>query len=156
MMQQIRDGALFEIRLLGSFRVVINGLPIAESRWTRQKPKLLLKLLALEPQHQLHREQLLEMLWPDQDTEAALRNLHRALHIARRALEPDLTAGATSQFLATRGQQVLLQAPGQLRIDLEEFEQRAAEALSVRDLATCESALALYTGDLLIEGLLLS
>ena len=38
-----------EIHLLGPFRVAADGAPVDERRWSRRKPKLLVKLLALEP-----------------------------------------------------------------------------------------------------------
>jgi len=42
-------------------------------------------LLALQPHHRLHREQLMEMLWPDLDPEAAVNNLNKTIHMVRRA-----------------------------------------------------------------------
>ena len=38
-----------EIRLLGPFRVAVDGRAVEERCWPRRKPKLLVKLLALEP-----------------------------------------------------------------------------------------------------------
>lgn len=140
-----------EIRLLGPFRVVAGGREVAESLWSRRKPALLIKLLALEPHYQLHREQAMERLWPGLDPRAAGNNLHKAIYLARRALEPGLQAGARSLFILTRGQQVLLRAPGGLRVDALEFERAAAEALKSEVANACEAALALYRGDLLIE-----
>ena len=93
----------------------------------------------------------MEYLWPDLDAEAAINNLHKSIHAARRALEPTLKSGADSQFVLTHGQQVFLRAPGKLWIDAEEFERTAAEALKSSDTQAYEQALALYEGDLLIE-----
>src|SRR5437868_5745730 len=140
-----------EIHLLGPFRVTVDERAIEERRWSRRKPKLLVKLLALQPHHQLHREQAMEFLWPDLDAEAAANNLHKSIHAARRALEPALQSGADSRFILTREQQITLSAPGKLWIDVEAFEQAAAAALKSSDSQACEQALALYTGDLLIE-----
>jgi DNA-binding SARP family transcriptional activator/Flp pilus assembly protein TadD len=140
-----------EIRLLGAFRVSVGGTPVGERRWTRRKPQLLVKLLALDPHHRLHREQLLELLWPDLEPGAAANNLHKAIHLARHALEPALKSGADSQFILTREQQVVLSAAGGVRVDAEEFERKAAEAVGSAEAAACDAALALYTGDLLPE-----
>jgi len=145
--------SLLEIGLLGRFRIVIDGVAVEDRAWTRRKSKTLIKLLALQPLHQLHREQVMEFLWPEQEPEAALNNLHKTIHAARRALDPNLKAGADSQFILTQGQQVLLRAPGGVRIDVEEFERRASEALRASDPAAGESALELYEGDLLSEDL---
>src|SRR5213078_1296841 len=121
------DGSL-EIHLLGLFRVVVNGRTVTEREFTRRKPKQLIKLLSLQPHHQLHREQAMEFLWPDSDSESAANNLHKAIHMARRALEPSLKSAAESHFILTQGQQVLLRAPGRLWIDVEEFEQQVTAA----------------------------
>ncbi|MEP6912276.1 MAG: hypothetical protein ABI923_05955 [bacterium] len=79
-----------EIHLLGPFRVLVGGQTVEERRFTRRKPKQLIKLLALQPHHQLHREQAMEFLWPDSDPESAANNLHKAIHMARHGLEPSL------------------------------------------------------------------
>src|SRR5919199_2270528 len=140
-----------EVRLLGPFRVAVDGRAVEGRHWSRRKPALLVKLLALQPHHQLHREQVVELLWPDLDAEAAANNLHKAIHRARHELEPELKSAADSHFILAHGQQVLLRAPGRLWIDAEEFERGAAEALKSSDPRACESALALYEGELLIE-----
>ena len=57
----------------------------------------------------MHREELIELLWPGVNPEQGLNNLHKALHTARRALEPGLSAGGSSRFLQMRDQLVMLQ-----------------------------------------------
>jgi len=140
-----------EIHLLGPFRVVVDGQAIEERRWSRRKPALLVKLLALQPHHQLHREQVIEFLWPDLTQEAAANNLHKTIHAARRALEPALESGSDSHFILTHGQQVQLRAPEKFWIDVDAFESGAAKALKASDTEPYELALNLYEGDLLIE-----
>ena len=51
-----------EIHLLGPFRMAVDGVVVEERQWSRRKAKLLVKLLALQPHHQLHREQIMEAL----------------------------------------------------------------------------------------------
>ncbi len=111
-----------EIYLLGTFRVAVDGVLVEQRAWPRQKPKLLLKTLALQPLHRLHQEQLMELLWPEQDSETAVRNLYRTIHIARRVLEPQFGSGDKSHFILTDSQQVLLRAPKKLWIDVDAFE----------------------------------
>jgi DNA-binding SARP family transcriptional activator/Tfp pilus assembly protein PilF len=137
--------------MLGQFRVSVDGSE--RSQWSRQKPKLLVKLLALQAHHELHREQVMEMLWPESDPESAVNNLHKAIHLVRHALEPELKSAANSHFILTRGQQILLTAPGELAIDVEAFEQQAAEAIKANEVEAYEHALALYGGELLTEDL---
>jgi DNA-binding SARP family transcriptional activator len=140
-----------EIQLLGPFRLMVDGAPVEERRWSRRKPKLVVKLLALEPHHQLHREQVMEMLWPEQEPESASNSLHKAIHMARRALEPALRSAADSHFILTQGQQIVLSAPGGLRVDVEEFERAAAKAIKEKNVEAYEAAIELYGGDLLPE-----
>ena len=153
MAQRISAPSVIEIHLLGPFRVRIDGAEVEEQAWARRKPTLLVKLLALEPHHQLHRERVMELLWPDSDLEAAVNNLHKVIHLARRALEPALKSVADSHFIFTQGQQVLLRAPGRVWVDVEEFERRAAAALKSTEVEAYAQALAVYQGDLLVEDL---
>jgi DNA-binding SARP family transcriptional activator/Tfp pilus assembly protein PilF len=140
-----------EIYLLGPFKVAVDGVSIDERQWSRQKPKLLLKLLALQPRHRLHREQAMELLWPNSDSESAINNLHKAIHIARHALQPNLKSAADSDFLVSQGQEIVMQAPEKLWIDVEEFERYADTAIKSLDRECAEAAIGLYGGDLLPE-----
>ncbi len=49
--------------LLGGFRVSVNSGIIAEDQWRLRKAAALVKLLALAPNHRLHREQVMDLLW---------------------------------------------------------------------------------------------
>jgi len=51
------------------------------------------KLLTLAPGNRLHREQVMETLWPDLGKRTASNNLRQALQGARRALNPDPASG---------------------------------------------------------------
>jgi DNA-binding SARP family transcriptional activator len=142
-----------EIRLLGLFRVAVDEEALEEGRWSRRKPALLVKLLALQPHHQIHREQAMELLWPGSDPEPASNNLHKLIHRARHALEPGLATAASSHFILTQGRKILLRAPGRLWVDVKEFEQRAQIALKSSKVEPYAEALAIYEGDLLAEDL---
>src|SRR5436853_600700 len=136
--------ASLEIHLLGPFRVTVDERASEERRWSRRKPKLLVKLLALQPNHQLHREQVMELLWPEQEPESVSNSLHKAIHLARRTLEPQLHSAADSHFLLTQDQQVILRAPAKLWVDVEAFERAATAAIKGREVEAYEAALALY------------
>ncbi|HEX8289188.1 MAG TPA: BTAD domain-containing putative transcriptional regulator [Pyrinomonadaceae bacterium] len=142
-----------EIYLLGKFQVKVNGLLVKEHFWQRRSAKLLVKLLALTPHHELHREKIIDILWTDQDIETAKNSLHKTIYMARRAFEPFLEKATESQFIQTKKQHVILFSPGSLFIDVEEFERLANIALKTEDIETGESAIALYKDDLLTETL---
>lgn len=140
-----------EICLLGRFRVKIDGVAVDEKRWSRRSAKSLVKLLALKPFHSLHREQIMDLLWAEESPETALNNLNKAIYAARRAFEPDLPKGSDSRFILTSKNQIILDSPGTLRIDLDEFERIANYALQNNDFDAGQKAVELYRGDLLVE-----
>jgi hypothetical protein len=109
------------IQLLGRFSVQVEARLLPELA-RRRRPAVLLQLLALAPGRGLHREEVLDRLWPELEPEAAANNLHVALHVLRRLLEPDLARGALSTYVAHRGNLPKLHAPGVLRIDMDAFE----------------------------------
>src|SRR6266545_2851153 len=139
------------IQLLGEFCVWVGSRRIDDAEWRLRKAKSLIKLLALAPGHRLHREQVLDALWPDLEPEAATNNLHKTLHVVRRALEPNLAPSRPSAYLHLEGDLVTLRPPGLLEIDAESFEAAIDAAGRSQNASAYEAALALYAGDLLPE-----
>ena len=144
-------GEPLRIHLFGGFRVVAADREIPPGEWRRRKAAGIVKLLALAPEHRLHREQVLEQLWPDLEPAAADNNLHRTLHVARRTLEPTLATGAAATYLRLQQDLLSLGPPGAFWVDVDAFEAAAAVARQTREPANYRAALALYTGDLLPE-----
>jgi len=138
------------IQLLGGFRVTAGDRAIPDTAWRTRKARSLIKLLCLAANHQLHREAVLDLLWPELEREVASNNLRSTLYAARRALEPDRGAG-TGLFLQLRRDVLVLDGAEGVWIDVDAFEAAAVVARRRQDLATCEAALDLYTGDLLPE-----
>jgi DNA-binding SARP family transcriptional activator len=127
---------------------------IGEEEWRLKKAGNLIKLLALTPGYRLHREQTLELLWPGLDSEPAANNLHQALHVARRTLEPAAPANTASHCLALGGALLdLCPEDEPLWVHVEAFESAAATARRSREPAAYRAALELYVGDLLPEDL---
>lgn len=127
------------VTLLGGFAAEVGGAPVPDSAWRLRKAKDLVKLLALADGRRLHREQAMDLLWPDRRLEAAANNLNQAVHAARKAL------GAEAIDL----QDGVLRLEADL--DVEAFESAAVDARRDRTGAACERALALYGGELLPE-----
>src|SRR5918998_3038767 len=105
------QAATLRVQLLGGFRVTVGGRVVDEPAWRVRKARNLVQLLALAPLHRLHREQVMGLLWPEAGPESATNSLRQTLHLARRALEPDLPAGRPSAYLRLRGELLSLQAP---------------------------------------------
>jgi len=108
----------------------------------------LIQILALHPLHELHREQLIEILFPEMDERPASANFYRLLYAARCALEPDRCSYASSNYLLSEGRQIKL-AADKLWIDAEEFKEKAHKGIKTNDQKLLESAAEIYRGDLL-------
>ena len=54
-----------EIDLLGNFAVRVDGRVVPAAYWRRRHAAALVKLLALAPRRTLHREQVVDALWPE-------------------------------------------------------------------------------------------
>jgi DNA-binding SARP family transcriptional activator len=140
-----------KIYLLGRFCVEVDDVAIKEQQWELRSAKLLIKLLAIKPAHRLHREQIIDTLWTEQDPEHAINKLNKAIHSARRTLEPRIKRGNESRFILSQKQQITLHSPTGLYIDTDEFERLAAVAIKNADVEAGEAAIELYQGDLLTE-----
>ena len=138
------------LRLLGGFRAERADVAWPISGWQRRSAKTLTKLLATSRGHKLHREQLLEILWPGVEADSALNSFAKALYAARRALEPELLPRESSAYLILTDSMVAL-SPEHVSIDADRFEQLAESALLQEDVGAFEAALAAYGGELLPE-----
>jgi DNA-binding SARP family transcriptional activator len=74
-----------DVTLLGGFAVRVAGTPVADAAWRRRQAAALVKLLALAPGRRLHREQVIDALWPDEDPAVAAPRLYKAAHFVRNA-----------------------------------------------------------------------
>ena len=119
------------IELLGRFRVSVGGRAVADDVWHRRKPAAVVKLLALAPGHRIHRERVMDALWPELDASAAGANLRKALHHARSALD-DVGSGAGA-LVRSAGDVLTLDAAG-LSLDVELFRSLLAAARRARDV----------------------
>ena len=83
------DPKPLRIELLGGFRVTVGDDIIPAEVWRRRKVRSLVELLALAHGHLLHREQVMDQLWPDLAPTAAASNSSTAAsdtgHTAARA-----------------------------------------------------------------------
>jgi DNA-binding SARP family transcriptional activator/pimeloyl-ACP methyl ester carboxylesterase len=131
-----------EIRVLGGFEVSVRGRPVPRRAWQHRRAVELVGLLALASDHRLHREQVIDSLWPELAPEAGGANLRKAAHHARAAL-------GAKDAVVLRQERVSLWPSVDLHVDAERFESRAEAALRAGDADACADAAALYGGELL-------
>ncbi|MFD7878769.1 ATP-binding protein [Streptomyces sp. NPDC059766] len=141
---------LLRLHLFGGFRATRDSGPALAERWPRPGARALVKLLAVVPGHSLHREQAMDICWPDADPQAAAGSLRVALHAARRALEPELAPRAASSYLVADGAMLRLD-PAAVWIDADHAESAAETALASGEPVQLERALREFTGELLPE-----
>lgn len=135
-----------DIDLLGRFSVAVDGAPVPEHAWRRRGAATLVKLLALRPGRRLHREQLIDLLWPDLLLAEAAPRLHKAAHFARAAL-------GSPRSVVLSGDFVTLFPDAQVHVDVDTFEEAASAYRASGDPACAEQAIRLYRGDLLPDEL---
>jgi DNA-binding SARP family transcriptional activator len=140
------------VGLLAGFRVERAGVAVPDVAWHRRGAKRLMKLLAIHPTHAVHREQVLETLWSNADIDSARNHLGKALHAARRAVEPDRVPRQDSAYLRVRDDMLTLD-PNHVVVDADSFELLARRALRRPTVSSYERALGAYTGVLLPEDL---
>src|SRR4051794_13119736 len=133
-----------QIRLLGGFEVAEDGVPVSSEAWTRRHAAALVKLLALSRDRRLHREQVIDALWPDVPAEAAGPRLHKAAYYARRILGNE---GA----VVLRNDVVALHPGTEVVVDVEQFHRVGRQALADGTAAGARAALEQHRGPLLPE-----
>ena len=127
------------LTLLGGFAATVDGVAVPDSAWRLKKARELVKLLALARDHRLHREQAMDVLWRDLAPAAAANNLHQAVHVARRALDPAAIESRDGALYLTA------------EVDVDEFEQAAVHARREETATAFRAALDVYAGELLPE-----
>lgn len=127
--------AVWQVRLLGGF-----AIDDGQQHLTRLRSRAAVALLArvaMAPQRQHAREELVALLWPDAPAEAGRNRLRQTLSTLKAVLEPP---GRPPVLLADR--RVVRAAPGAFWCDATVFEQAARGGRP-------DAARALYAGELL-------
>ncbi|MFG2863695.1 BTAD domain-containing putative transcriptional regulator [Streptomyces sioyaensis] len=140
----------------GGFRMAI-GHRTVDWMTIRPRARAAMRLLALHAGRPVHREALIEALWPDAPPASATANLQVAISSLRGLLEPDRER-RKPQLVVRTGDAYLLNLPADAYVDTLAFQSAltgSRQAGAVGDTATAvdglRDALASYTGDLLPE-----
>jgi DNA-binding SARP family transcriptional activator len=144
---------VFSVTCLGSFRMFYNEQPV--NGWNGQKGLMILKYLVARHDQPVPKEQLMDVLWPDADPDAARRNLHQAVYSLRQTLKhccPEL------QLICFQNERYSLNPDLPIWFDFLEFERHAEEGRRLEQNGSLEAAIqafgiadALYQGHFLQE-----
>ena len=135
-----------EVRFLGTGQVFQNGREIARADWGSQRPReLFFWLVDCAP---VSRDRALTTFWPEMSQTRAVANLYRTLYRLRRAVGEEVVVMDANGFH--------LPPKLNVRSDVAQFEAVARAALGfshndLRRLGALEAALALYTGEYLVD-----
>ncbi len=132
-----------QVKVLGGFGVLLGGVPVSSDAWGRRQAAQLVQLLALSRDRRLHREQVIDALWPGLSWEAGAPRLHKAAHYARRAL------GDQDAVVLRREVVSLYPDRSDVEVDVREFARAAAQALQAGDRVLAAEAVSWYAGPLL-------
>lgn len=143
-------------QVLGTFRVVHDGVPVTASTWRSRKARELLQILLTRRGAPIAREELASMLWPQEPLEQLANRLSVALTVVRGVLDP-AREGPADRFVTTSGGAVGLDR-SELDVDVERFLGVAEAAIAAHRAGRIdeagdllEQAEATYTGDVLEE-----
>ena len=138
-------GTTISVRALGLFEVWRGNELVGTNDWRREKARQLFQLFLTHRGKWMQREQIVDLLWPELDAEAAVRDFKVALNALSRALEPVRPRGAAPFFIARHEHLYAFNPVAELVVDIDLFE----ELSSSDDVAGLRQALDLYAGDFL-------
>lgn len=141
------------IRSLGAFQVLRGAQPIPAAAWRSKKARDLVRILVARRGRPVPREQLLELLWPDELPDRAGSRLSVLLSTVRGVLHPQRQHADAGPLMADRS--VVWLDRDQLDIDVEQFLAAANAALDAHrsgqegTTGRLAAAEALYGGEFL-------
>ena len=143
------------IRCLGGFTLCVGRVPMDLSG-VKPRVRKLLHLLALHTEQPVHREVVIESLWPEADPESGARNLHVAISSLRQLLAVGSRGEAIQ--IVREGEEYRLKLPPDSYADVPAFAAGVEESRRCRAagdeggaIRGLKAALDLYAGDLLPE-----
>ncbi|MCX7992101.1 MAG: AAA family ATPase [Fimbriimonadales bacterium] len=151
---ELAEGWDIFIRLLGDGSVRFRAKTIPKKAWISPRARALFAHLALNGGASVEAHTLLEQHFPHLDPDKARVNLQTVISAARRSLRKAFgeTAG---DWIHYENGLYCWRPPHTWRVDVQEFESIAQDALTIADpeaqLARLNEAIQLYTGDLLPE-----
>ena len=150
------DPPVLELRLLGPFAVTAGDRPIPVSNFKSTKALTILKYLAAHRQRGfIPKEELIELLWPDEDPNRTGSRFNMAMSALRKTLEPDLPPKAPSAYVERKKDTYRLYGDRRIRIDAEQFSAAIDTMLKPSPSQHGPDALAaaehLYNGPFLAE-----
>ncbi|MDY7033823.1 MAG: BTAD domain-containing putative transcriptional regulator [Thermodesulfobacteriota bacterium] len=149
------------IHTLGKFRVFKGDDEIPTATWKSKKAVLLLQYMLTKGRDEfIHKETLMETLWPERSRKASAHNLQVTLSFLRRALEPDLPPYLPSSYILRSGDSYRLDLGKDGWVDRDLFKNEVLKARGDEKTRNTEGVMIhlleaerIYAGDYLTETL---
>ncbi len=150
------DCPALRIQCLGEFRVFRGTEEIGQSCWHSKKALKVFKYLVhSRPHGYVHKEVLIDLIWPDVGPGKASGRLHDALSALRKTLEPGKSGVVKSTYLKREASSYKLCLGEGGAVDVEAFKsllkQAAAANATAEKIEQYLKAETLYAGDFLEE-----
>lgn len=152
------------IRCFGAFEISRFATALPTSAFSRRRALLLLKILLLQAPQPVHRDQLIDFLWPETNSAAGRNRLHGVIHALRATIDPSKDS---SSFVKNDYDFYYFDNSLPQFVDLFYFKQalKIAKELKQQELSSThssihssaqlisslESAVSLYRGDLFMD-----
>ena len=155
---EFHPGYQLRVQTLGPFRTWRGSEEIDAREWRRAKARQLFQLLLTHRGRMLQREEIVYILWPELDPDAAQRDFKVALNAINKALEPDRPPGSESAYIVRHSATYGLRPNADIWLDADVFQRLIERGdHSLETVETCadayQSALDLYQGEYLKEEL---
>jgi PAS domain S-box-containing protein len=137
---QVPLRGVLQVFALGKFGLAANGQGVAVEKWKRRQAVTLLKFLVTQLDRPVHRERILDCLWPDVDEERGWGRLKVTMYYLRAQLR---AAGAGEDAVRTVGDAYLLRRDA-VWVDAENFEKLVAEGRTLQSKGRGDDALRCY------------
>jgi ATP/maltotriose-dependent transcriptional regulator MalT/two-component SAPR family response regulator len=157
--ESLADSTIYDLAvdMLGPVKVYRHPAePMPEDTWKLAKSLHILCYIASRRNLRAPKETLVELFWPDSDSDTVSKNFHPTISHLRKALNREQIV--KKDFILYREGAYFLNPQYRYRIDIQEFERKLAEAREARHNGDSEAAaqltaqaVELYRGALLEE-----
>lgn len=147
-------GYSIRVQTLGQFKIWLGEKDVGGKDWQREKGKELFQLF-ITVNELVTKEEILQILWPNQDTKNADRDFKVALNSLHHVLEPMRKARSAPFFIIREGMFYGINPHAKIELDTTQFqtliENGLSETSQEKVITLLEKGLRLYQGEYLPE-----
>lgn len=109
------------IRCFGKFEVSLGNNKIEDGQWNSKKAKAIFWFLVYQRGHPIHKDLLMESIWPDYDIDMVQARFYKAMSRLYRILEPDHSSRHSSNYIRCHQGAYYLDFEQVALLDVDEF-----------------------------------